>query len=530
MKKIARNPNTHKIKLNRWTVGLAALGLVSLGAMAQPAPATPPAATNAPAPPYGKRANEGFWKRLDQAELEQAGTASNPPPDTNAPPSPQRRIGAPPFDSPPYPDGDWQLGGGPNVIGDPGALRDSPWPLMQAIYDGPNGKAWYDSRIQLYGWWTVSGNISSSHDYSRSATPNFPEVYDERPDRVEFDQGVMYIERMADENQIDHIDWGFRIALLWGLDYRFMASRGYINDVNLLENNNFNGFDSTMMYANLYIPQIAQGMNIILGRIISLPDIEQQLAPNNLMASHSLVYSFDNYTMWGLWTSTKLSPNWLLQVGLADGVDIAPWEHQDPGDQPTGSIMVQYIAPNGKDSFYVGDNSFNNGTFGFNNLQELIESYSHKFSEKVWTTFEAQYMWMNHCTTAPTSTVPYQDGFFPVHSGTIAEGGVVNYTMYRFAPNAFLTFRNEWWDDGGGARSGYASAYDENSIGVTYWPNRLVVIRPEIRFEHAFTHGGLETGENNPNGSDLPFHVNGPYDNLTKQSQITFMMDITYHF
>jgi hypothetical protein len=31
----------------------------------------------------------------------------------------------------------------------------------------------------------------------------------------------------------------------------------------------------------------------ILGRIISLPDIEQQLAPNNLMASHSLVYSFD---------------------------------------------------------------------------------------------------------------------------------------------------------------------------------------------------------------------------------------------
>ena len=81
-----------------------------------------------------------------------------------------------------------------------------------------------------------------------------------------------------------------------------------------------------MLYANLYIPQVAQGMNIILGRIISKPDIEQQLAPNNLMASHSLVYSFDNYTMWGIWTSTKLNKNWVLQVGLADGVDIAPWD------------------------------------------------------------------------------------------------------------------------------------------------------------------------------------------------------------
>jgi len=117
-----------------------------------------------------------------------------------------------------------------------------------------------------------------------------------------------------------------------------------------------------------------------------------------------------------------------------------------------------------------------------------------------------------------------------VHAGTIAEGGVVNYTEYRFAPNAFFTIRNEWWDDGGGARSGYASAYDENSVGIQYWPNKLIMLRPEVRFEHAFTHNGLESGEQNPNGSGTPFHVAGPYDNGKKQSQITLAMDITYHF
>ena len=124
-----------------------------------------------------------------------------------------------------------------------------------------------------------------------------------------------------------------------------MASRGYINDHNLLVANKYRGFDTPMLYANLYVPQVAQGMNIILGRIISEPDIEQQLAPNNLMMSHSLVYSFDDYTTWGLWTATKLSRCWVLQLGLADGVDIAPWETKDKGDQPTGSVNLQVHLP-----------------------------------------------------------------------------------------------------------------------------------------------------------------------------------------
>jgi hypothetical protein len=142
-------------------------------------------------------------------------------------------------------------------------------------------------------------------------------------------------------------------------------------------------------------------------------------------------------------------------------------------------------------------------------------------------------MWMNNCTTNPTPHVPYQDGFYPVHNGHVAEGGVVNYTMYRFANQAFFTVRNEYWDDGGGARSGYASAYDENSIGMTWWLNKLVVIRPEIRFEHAFKHNGLASSSSNyPEnpGTGAPFHVNGPYDGGTKQSQLTFAIDITYHF
>jgi hypothetical protein len=188
--------------------------------------------------------------------------------------------------------------------------------------------------------------------------------------------------------------------------------------------------------------------------------------------------------------------------------------------------LLQYIAPGGHDEIYGGLNSINNGKMGFNNLQETIFSYTHKFNDTWWTTFEAQYMYMKDCTTMATKSVPYQDGFFPTRPGTIAEGGLVNYTMYRIAGNAFLTLRNEWFDDSGGARTGYASTYYEGSIGGQYWPNKLIMIRPEIRYERAFAEDGWASG----GGTGAPYREHGPYDDGTKHQQITFACDITYHF
>src|SRR4029077_7042516 len=123
-----------------------------------------------------RKMKEPFWKRLDEAFLEQLGTPAYTPPDPNAP-NP-RRIPPAPFDSPPLPSGDWQINGTP-IIGDPGQL--TPYPLMQAIYDGPGGDAWKKSKIQIYGWVNFSGNISTSHTTKQSENGNFPLIYDLRP-------------------------------------------------------------------------------------------------------------------------------------------------------------------------------------------------------------------------------------------------------------------------------------------------------------------------------------------------------------
>ena len=152
------------------------------------------------------------------------------------------------------------------------------------------------------------GNVSSStKDGINPVTlqgANFPMVYDRRARSA----GAKSI-RTGGGDQKDHVNWGFRLSEVYGLDYRYMISRGW-NDRQLTQKNNFYGSDNPMMYANLYIPQVADGLNLTLGRIISEADIEAQLAPNNLMSSHSLLYGFDPYCQWGLFATVKLNKEW----------------------------------------------------------------------------------------------------------------------------------------------------------------------------------------------------------------------------
>lgn len=453
-----------------------------------------------------RKMEEPFWKRFDEAMLEQLGAPANVPPSPDAPPTPStRRIPPAPFDSPPFPSGDWQIGGS-QIIGDPGELP--PYPLMQAIYDGPDGESVKESKVQMYGWVNVSGNISTSHPSKTSENGNFPLIYDLRPNRMELNQIVLYLERLPDENQTDHVDWGFRISGLYGLDYRFTTTYGFLSD-QLLKHNSYTGFDMPMVYLDLYIPNVFDGMNIRIGRIISEPDIEAQLAPNNLMASHSLLYSFDDYCHEGIFTTTKLNNEWTIQAGIDCGTDVAIWQ-SDPGRQVTGTVMIQWTAPNQMDSVYAGANSFNNGEFGYNNLQQFVGTWTHKFSDKIYSATEAWYMYMLDATSHPTKDVPFQNGFFPVHDGYAPEWAVVNYTMFRLSPGTFFTVRNEYFDDKVGSRTGFATQYSEHSIGITWWPDKIITIRPELRFDHSYEAKA--------------------YNNGRDASQLAFVTDVIYHF
>jgi hypothetical protein len=193
-------------------------------------------------------------------------------------PTPVRRGFPAPLESPPFPSSDYSVGG-TSVIGAPDTQSYS---LMEAINENRG-------RVKVYGWYNFGFNASTSN---KGDGANSPAAYYYNPNRVTPDQQVLYIERLPNTVQTDHVDYGFRFAQLWGQDYRYTTSKGIFSQQLLARNQEY-GYDPVMFYFDLYIPHVAKGMNIRMGRYISLPDIEAQLAPNNYTYSHSLLYTID---------------------------------------------------------------------------------------------------------------------------------------------------------------------------------------------------------------------------------------------
>jgi Putative beta-barrel porin-2, OmpL-like. bbp2 len=279
-----------------------------------------------------------------------------------------RRIPPPPLDSPPFPNADWEYGGAPDI----GAPDTNVYPLMEAI----NGAS---SKVKIYGW------IEPGADISTSRHTLFPLGYNVYSNTIVLDQAVLYIERLADTVQTDHVDWGFHLTGFYGVDYRFTTAKGWFSQ-QLLKFNRQYGFDPMLEYVDVYVPQIADGLNVRVGRYLSVPDIEAQLAPNNYLYSHSLLYSFDPFTQTGILATLKLNNRWLVQSGLSAGNDIAPWAD---GAKPSLTACVSYTFREGKDNVYPCVSGINSGKYAYNNVQFFVNTWYHKFNAQWHTATEA---------------------------------------------------------------------------------------------------------------------------------------------
>ena len=219
--------------------------------------------------------------------------------ETSAAQEPKRRALPAPLD-PLFPGSDY-LGPTP-LIGVPDT--DPEYPLEKALWSVfPKLKA---QRIKVYGW------VNAGFDFSTSNKSNIPESYAIVPNKLELDQAVVRIERLPDTVQRDHVDWGFRITPMYGIDYRWTTAQGWFSG-QLLNHNRLYGFDPVEAYGLVYIPNVAQGMVIKFGRYISPPDIEAQLAPDNYLYTHSLMFTFDCYTQTGINAAIKIRSHLFIE-------------------------------------------------------------------------------------------------------------------------------------------------------------------------------------------------------------------------
>src|SRR5579864_5535292 len=217
-----------------------------------------------------------------------------------------------------------------------------------------------------------------------------------------------------------------------------------------------------MAYVDLYFPHVADGMDVRIGRYISLPDIEAQLAPNNYTYSHSLTYTYDCYTQTGINMTTKLSNHWTVQGGLSGGCEASPWA---PDHILTGNVCLAYTWSEARNQVYSCANSLNSGKYNYNNLAAYYFTWYHKFGNSKWhADWETWYQYMKD---TPNVTNPAAAALLVTNSnGAVCnntseltcfapEWATVAYVNYEFSKRNFISVRNEYFDDLKGQRTGF---------------------------------------------------------------------------
>jgi hypothetical protein len=409
---------------------------------------------------------------------------------------PPRRALPAPFDSPPYPTGEYQ---GYPLVGVP--PDDTVWPLQQSFDGTCIGETLKKNRIKAYGWFNGSGNLSNC-DHS-----NIPFSYWIVPNRFELDQFVFRVERQVDSVQTDHIDWGFRSTFLYGIDYRFMTAGGWTSD-QLLESNRLYGYDFTEQYLDVYIPWVAEGMIVRVGRWIACPDIETQFAPDNYMGSHSILFTFDTYTQTGIMLTIMLNDYWTVQACIHSGTDMAPWYK---GAVATGMFGVRWVSHDNNDSVYLVLNSINSARFrhfkedgqkaGHDNFNYLVGTWQHRFTPGIQTRTESYLMWQRDAVVGGTPSIgPVRSfggggGIGAKIPGTTWAYGVLNYTMFELSKIDYITVRNEVWRDVDGERSGFPGTYSSHAIGLTHNFTPLLQFRPEVGYYRNYQTKAFDLGK-----------------------------------
>ena len=406
----------------------------------------------------------------------------------------------------------------------PTPLRRALPPPLDPIFPsadflGPTVGTPTDRGVRLYGWANVGEEFSSSR---QSTTPM---SYNVAPWNPQIDQLVLRIERQPDTVQTEHNDWGFRLSNVYGIDYRFTTAEGYLSN-QLLQRNQLNGYDFPEAYGMLYYPHWGKGTVVQVGRYISPPDIEAQLAPQNYLYSHSIMFTFDCYTQTGVLATTKLSDYWSVQYGVHFGDDLAPWDKA--AHFPTLEAFAKWTSHSNRDSILAGIDALNDGRFktyrqgpnlwGHDNLQQSNFTWTHVFSKSMHVTSEAYYLYSKDAYAGGTinnGPFIYGAGGGPgaLLPGRSTAVGAVSYFEWKVSPNDFISLRPDYLNDPRGWRSGFATAYGSLTLGLTHrFPNSTFSLRPEYRIEKAY----------NSNVT--------PYDNGTRNYQNSFGIDATQWF
>ncbi|HWM25655.1 MAG TPA: porin [Chthoniobacterales bacterium] len=179
------------------------------------------------------------------------------------------------------------------------------------------------SRLAIYGWVESSftGNFASPED-----NQNFGRLFDDRSNEFVMNQAVITAERALEPNA--GFDWGFKLQLMFGTDARYIHSLGM--RYHQAGTGLYQG-DIPEAYLSLHLPVLTEGgLDVTLGKFISLEGAETVDPRNNALYSHTYIFNFGipaNHTgaLFTLHTTSWLD----LIAGVTRGVNTSLDDNND---------------------------------------------------------------------------------------------------------------------------------------------------------------------------------------------------------
>ena len=162
-----------------------------------------------------------------------------------------------------------------------------------------------------------------------------------------------------------------------------------------------------------------------------------------------------------------------------------------------------------------GINSIGRGKYKdeHDDLQMIVATWGHRFNRRLHMMTEAYYIWQfdaargGSCIDAPSHDFAPGGGCGAIIPGRTDSIGAVNYFQVLVTKGDYVSIRQDLFWDRQGQRSGFATLYTSPTIGFVHAFNELFMVRPEIRYERAWTNGAT------------------PYDNGVRADQVKFAID-----
>jgi len=380
---------------------------------------------------------------------------------------------------------------------------DKPWTLPQPCFLQRH-------RITMGGWLQQGITFNGESPDDRF---NGPVATNDRDGEYQLNQLWLYFNRPLDTTDGDW-DWGGRLDMTYGSDFRFGINHGLEDRINSLD-----------QYYGLVLPQayleIGKGdLSVRFGHFAGLLSYEQVPAVANFFYSHSYTMGYSEpLLVTGVMANYKLCDQWSLSAGFHRGWMM--WE--DFNDELNFMGAVTWTSQTQKTSvtFAVDNGAVDDW---FPNPYPDRNRFVYSLIVRDQLTENLLYV-LQH-------DLGQEDHGNPRTGESANWASLVHYLVYQINPCWSAGMRLEWFHDPDGARvvgvgnlvpghgwdalPGFEGDFYELSLGLNWRPNLNWVIRPEVRWD-------WYDGSQNLQG-ELPF------DDGNSDDQFLFAIDaiLTY--